>query len=71
MEYNGKFGHNLGRIQHSSLMSRVDICYTYCFIEIQTVAPNLYGFQGSKLCIQYLSSSPHKPIFYPPNYYYD
>ena len=25
IEYNGKFGHTLGRIQHISLMSRIDI----------------------------------------------
>ena len=27
IEYNGKFGHNLGRIQNISIMSRIDICY--------------------------------------------
>ena len=27
MEYNGKFGHNIGRIQHIDLMSIIDICY--------------------------------------------
>ena len=25
MEYNGKFGHTLGRIQHIYIMSRIDI----------------------------------------------
>ena len=33
------------------------------------MAPNLTGFQGIKLCLQYLASHPHKPIFYPSNYY--
>ena len=28
MEYNGKFGHTIGRIQHISLMIIIDICYT-------------------------------------------
>ena len=27
MEYHGKFGHTLGRIQHIDLMSRIDLCY--------------------------------------------
>ena len=27
MEYHGKFGHTIGRIQHISLMSRIDIFY--------------------------------------------
>ena len=31
IEYHGKFGHTLGRIQHIDLMSRIDIFYsTYC-----------------------------------------
>ena len=27
MEYHGKFGHTLGRIQHIALMSKIGICY--------------------------------------------
>ena len=27
MEYHGKFGHTIGRIQHIALMSRIDLCY--------------------------------------------
>ena len=34
------------------------------------MAPTLPGFQGIKICIQYLASHPHKPIFYPSNFYY-
>ena len=30
MEYHGKFEHTLGRIQHISLMSRIETCYTVC-----------------------------------------
>ena len=30
IEYHGKFGHTLGRIQHIALMSRIDICYSTC-----------------------------------------
>ena len=33
------------------------------------MAPTLPGFQGIKICVQYLASHPHKPIFYPYNYY--
>ena len=33
------------------------------------MAHNITGFQGITLCIQYLDSNPHKPIFYPYNYY--
>ena len=63
MEYNGKFGHTLGRIQHISLMSRIDLCYTTCCLETQTVAPTLPGFKGIKRRVQYLASHPHKTLF--------
>ena len=33
------------------------------------MALNLPDFQGINLCVQYLASHPHKPIFYPYNYY--
>ena len=69
MEYHGKFGHTLGRIQKIALMSRIDLCYANCRLSTQTVAPNLPGFQGIKRCVQYLASHPHKPIFHPYNYY--
>ena len=49
--------------------SRIDICYTSYRLENQTVAPTLPGFQGIKLCIQYVVSHPHKPIFHHYNYY--
>ena len=70
MEYNGKFGHTLGRIQHIALMIRIDLYYATCNLATQTVAPTLPGFQGIKRYIQYLDINPHKPIFYPFNYYY-
>ena len=69
MEYHGKFGHTLGRIQHIALMSRIDLFYATCSLANQTVAPTLTGFQVIKKCVQYMSSHPHKPIFYPSNYY--
>ena len=69
MEFHGKFGHTLGRIQHIALMSRIESCYaTYC-IATQTIAPALTGFQGINHCVKYLDSHPHKPILYPYNYY--
>ena len=70
MEYNGKFEHTLGRIQHISLMSRIGICYSICRLATQTLAPNLPDFQVIKRFVQYLTSHSHKPIFYPSNYYY-
>ena len=30
IEYYGKFGHTIGRIQHISLMSIIDICDAIC-----------------------------------------
>ena len=69
MEYNGKFGHTLGRIQHIAIMNRIDIGYTALCTGNQTVAPTIPGLQGLKFCIQYLPNNPHKPIFYPSNYY--
>ena len=50
-------------------MSRIDICYTKFNLATQTVAPTLPGFHIIKRCVQYLDSHPHKPIFYPYNYY--
>ena len=44
MEYHGKFVHTPGRIQHISLMSRIEICYTACSPKNQTVAPTLPDF---------------------------
>ena len=67
MEYHGKFGHTIVHIQHIDLMSIIDICYTACHLETQTVSPTIPGFQGIKLCIKYLSSHPTKHIFYPSN----
>ena len=67
MEYHGKFGHTLGRIQQIALMSRIDLFYATCCLDTQTVALNLPGFQGIKRCVQYLASHLHKPIFYPYN----
>ena len=70
MDYHGKFVHTLGRIQHISLMSRIDICCKTFRPATQTVALTLPGFQVIKLCVQYMASHPHKPIFYPSNSYY-
>ena len=69
MEYYGNFGHYIGRIEHISLMIIQNICYAIFLLSTQTVAHNISGFQGIKRCIQYLASHPHKPIFYPYNYY--
>ena len=69
MEYHGKFGHTLGWIHQIDIMIRIDIFYTSCNLVTQTVAPTITGFQGLKICIQYISSHPHKPIFYPYTYY--
>ena len=69
MEYNGKIGYTLVRIQHIDLMSRIDIFYETSRLYTQTIAPTLPGFQGIKRRVQYLASHPHKCIFYPSNYY--
>ena len=64
IEYHGKFRHTIGRIYRIDFMSRIDIFYTACHMETQTVAPTLPGLQGIKHCIQYLYSHPHKTIFF-------
>ena len=69
MEYHGKFGYTLGKIQHIAPMSRIDLCYATCCLDTQTVAPTLPDFQGIKRCLQYLASTPHKPIYYPSDSY--
>ena len=33
------------------------------------MAPNINGFQYIRICVQYLASHPHKPIFYNSNSY--
>ena len=69
MEYHGQFGHTLGRIQNIALMSIIELFYASCSLSNQTVAPTLPDFQGINRCVQYMDSHPHKPIFYPSNYY--
>ena len=69
MEFHGNFGHTLGSIQHFSLMSRIYLCNATFHLANKTVSPTLPGFQGIKLCVQYLASHPHKPIFCPSNSY--
>ena len=69
MGYYGKFGHTIRRIQQIDVMSTLEIGYITCILITQTMASNLPGFQGIKLCAQYLSSQPHGIIFYPSNYY--
>ena len=56
--------------QHIALMSRIGICYANCCLATPTVSPTLPGFQGIKLCAQYMDIRPHKPIFNPSNCYY-
>ena len=70
MEYHGKFVHNLRRIKHIALMSRIEICYKAFCLANKTVAPTIPGFQGIKRCIQYLDNNLHTHIFYPSYYYY-
>ena len=70
IEYNRKFGHNIFRIHHISLMIRIGIFCTSFHLVTQTVSPTLPGFQGRKRCIKYMSSHTHKPILYPYNSYY-
>ena len=69
MEYNGTFGHNIGRIQNIDLMSRIGICYIACHMATKTMSPNLTGLQCIKHCIQYRDSDPNKTKFYPYIYY--
>ena len=70
MDYHGKFGHTIGWIQNIAIMRIIEIFYTAYYMGTQTVAHALPGLQYIKICIQYLASHPHKPIFYPSTYYY-
>ena len=69
MEYHGKFGHTIYRIQNIYILIRIYIYYTACRLVTQNVVPTLPGFQGLKHRIQHLASHPHKPIFYTSNYH--
>ena len=69
IDYCGKFGHTIGRIQHIILIRRIEIFYTAFHLATQNVAHTLTGYQGLKLFIQNMDSHPRKPIFYPYNYY--
>ena len=71
MEYHGKFGHTIGKIQHIALMSKIEICYTDWRLETQTMTPTLPGIQAINQCIKFLASDSHKRIFYPFNYHDD
>ena len=62
MEYNGKFEHTLGRIQHISIIIRIELCYATYHLDTQIMAPNIPGYQGIKRCVKYMASHPHKPI---------
>ena len=68
-DYQIKFGHTIGRIHHIAIVRRIDIFYTSCRLVTQTMAPKFPGFEGLNRCIYYLDTQPHKPIFYPYNYY--
>ena len=50
-------------------MSRTEICYATCHLASQNTTHTLPYFQGINQCVQYLASHPHKPIFYPSNFY--
>ena len=69
MEYHGKFGHTIGRIYHIAIIRIIYIFYTAYHLGNQTMTFTLTGFQGIKHLIQYMDSHPHKPIFYPYNYF--
>ena len=69
MEYHGNFGHYIGQIQHISIMRRIGIYYTACRMVTKTLKPTIPVFQGLNHRIQYMANNPHKPIFYPSNYY--
>ena len=69
LDYYSKFWHTIGRIQHIYFMSIIEICYTACFLETQTVSPTLPGFQIINSCSKYLANHTHKPIFNPSHYY--
>ena len=69
MEYHGKFGHTIGQIHNIDLMSRIEICYTYCSMATKTVAHTIPGFQVINIYITYLESQNHKRTFYYSNSY--
>ena len=50
-------------------MRIIYIFYIACHLGNQTMIFTLTGFQGIKHLIQYMDSHPHKPIFYPYNYF--
>ena len=59
IEYHGKFGHILGKIQYISLKGIIYTFYATCGLATQTVAHTLTGFQGIKRCVKYISRHPH------------
>ena len=60
MEYHGKLGHTLGRIQHIDHMSIIELCYATRRLSTQIVAHTIPGFQGIKRCVQYPDSHSQK-----------
>ena len=57
LEYHGKFGQTIEQIQHISVMIRISILYTACYLSTQNVASTIPGFQGCRWCIQFLSQT--------------
>ena len=52
MEYHGKFGHTLVRIQHISLVSRIELCYATCRLAnpFYTGAPTVH-WEDNTSCV--------------------
>ena len=69
MGYHGKNSHTLGKVQHISHMSRLDVYYSTYRLATQTMELNCPSLQGVKRRFQYLASHSHKLILYHYNYY--
>ena len=69
IKYYGKFGHDVGQIQHIDIMRRTEIHYRAFCLGKQTVTTTIPGFQCLKRRIQYMASHTHKPIFHTSNSY--
>ena len=63
MEYHGKFGLNLGHIQHISIMIRIGIFYTAYHMVTKTVVPNLPNSNISSAAFDVWIFTPIKPYF--------
>lgn len=64
-EFGGSYRSLYGSLLHFSNVSRIDISYAMCRLGKFLAAPTRVAFEALKRIIRFLTTHPHRPIFYP------